>query len=382
MLRARVVDVATETPAHAWQVVHGSTDTLGRPNAVSGTVLRPRAAWPGPGPRPVLSYGVGVHGLGRDARAEPPPRAGHRGRAARSIERALARGWAVAVSDGEGLGMPGPHTYGAGRAGGHALLDVARAAVRLVPELDAGRHRCCSGATPRVAATPPGRPSSSRRTRAELCLVAVAAGGVPADLYQVAWSLDGGPFSGLNLAVLVGLAQRLRRPGALVDPQCDAGDGPPARRRPRTWSAWCSASPSRWRPGPGDPSRGTTRPGAGCWPASVTGAQAPAVPTYLYQVTQDEIVPSQLGRDLARHYRLRGGDVTSVEVAAADHLSGAHQAADAAVAWLGEAGSSEHLAARAGGVRHPPPGGSVDEPVAADLRPGPRGAGSDSRSAS
>ena len=66
------------------------------------------------------------------------------------------------------------------------------------------------------------------------------------------------------------------------------------------------------------------------------GAQAPTVPTYLYHVIDDEIVPSWLGRDLARLYRLRGGDVTWVEVAAPDHLAGAHQAADAAVAWLDE----------------------------------------------
>ena len=80
------------------------------------------------------------------------------------------------------------------------------------------------------------------------------------------------------------------------------------------------------------------------------GAQAPDVPAYLYHVMDDEIVPSQLGRDLARLYRLRGGDVTWVEVAAPDHLSGAHQAADAAVAWLDERLAEHHAAESDRGV--------------------------------
>ena len=40
----------------------------------------------------------------------------------------------------------------------------------------------------------------------DLDLVGVAAGGVPSDLRAVAKAIDAGPFSGLGLAVLVGLA--------------------------------------------------------------------------------------------------------------------------------------------------------------------------------
>ena len=134
LARVRRVEIRTAAPAYAWQVVHGSTDTLGRRNAVSGTVLCPRATWSGPGARPIVTYGVGVHGLGRDAAPSHLLRTDSEFELP-LVERALDRGWAVAVSDGEGLGMRGPHTYGAGRAGGHALLDVARAAVRVVPEL-------------------------------------------------------------------------------------------------------------------------------------------------------------------------------------------------------------------------------------------------------
>ena len=280
-IRARAVAIRTEVPTLGWQVVHGSRDTLGRPNALSGTVLLPRAAWPGPGPRPVLSYGVGVHGLGRDAAPS------HLLRSAREaelplIERALERGWAVTISDGEGLGMAGPHTYGAGRAGGHALLDVAQAAVRLIPELapespvllwgySEGGRNAAWAAELQPAYAP------------ELPVVAVAAGGVPSDLYQTAKAIDGGAFSGLNLAVLVGLARAYDDPGlwSILGP-----DGRQAAREaamqdvvglvvgfPEPLAAWTRKS-EPWD----DPA----------WRRVLArernGGQAPNVPAYLYHV--------------------------------------------------------------------------------------------------
>ena len=287
--------IRTEVPTLGWQVVHGSRDTLGRPNALSGTVLLPRAAWPGPGPRPVLSYGVGVHGLGRDAAPSHLLRSGQEAELP-IVERALAHGWAVAVSDGEGLGLPGPHTYGAGRAGGHALLDVARAALRLVPELspespvfllrgysEGGRNATWAAELQPTYA-------------AELALVGVAAGGVPADLYRTALAIDGGPYSGLNLAVLVGLANAYDDPQLWSILSSEGLARSPGGREPRTSSGLVLGFPeplATWtrRDDPWDDP---------AWRRVLdrerNGAQAPDVPAYLYHVMDDEIVPSQLGR--------------------------------------------------------------------------------------
>jgi hypothetical protein len=332
-IRVRSVELSTAVPAYAWQVVHGSTDTHGRPNAVSGTVFRPRAAWPGPGPRPVLSYGVGVHGLGRDCAPSHLLRSGTEAELP-LVERALARGWAVAVSDGEGLGMPGPHTYGAGRPGGHALLDAARAAIRLVPEL-----------TPHSPVLLWGYSEGGRNAAwaaelqpdyaPDLSLVAVAAGGVPADLRETALALDGGPFSGLNLAVLVGLARAYDDPDlwAILTP-----DGVRAAAHAATLDV---VGLVLEHPEPLDVHTRRAEP----WDdpgwrrilaRERNGARAPRVPAYLYHVTDDEIVPSRLGRELAKAYRLRGAEVTWVEVAGSDHLAGAHALADDAVGWLGD----------------------------------------------
>ena len=67
LIRSRRVGVVRDGVAAASQVVYSSTGSRGQRIAVSGTVLQPQAAWRGPGPRPVLTYGVGVHGLDRDA---------------------------------------------------------------------------------------------------------------------------------------------------------------------------------------------------------------------------------------------------------------------------------------------------------------------------
>jgi hypothetical protein len=340
--RVRSVAIRADEPAYAWQVVHGSTDTLGRRNAVSGTVLLPRAAWSGPGPRPVLSYGVGVHGLGRDAAPSHLLRAGEEFELP-LIERALARGWAVAVSDGEGLGMRGPHTYGAGRAGGHALLDIARAAVRMVPEL-----------TPESPVLLWGYSEGGRNAAwaaelhptyaGEVPLVAVAAGGVPSDLYETARAIDGGPYSGLVLAVLVGLAHAYGDPtlwsilseeGRVVADHAATLDvvglvvehPEPLASHARRSDPWDDPS---WR-------RLLDR--------ERNGGQAPEVPAYLYHVVDDDLVPARLGTELAVAYQQRGADVTWVGIPGAEHLAGAHDAADAAVAWLAER-LSEHQGSR------------------------------------
>lgn len=90
----------------SWQVLYRSETADGRPTAVSGMVLVPAKAWTGLGNRPLLSYAVGTRGLG-DACA--PSYTLTRGLDYEElfIADALSRGWAVAVTDMEGLGTPG-----------------------------------------------------------------------------------------------------------------------------------------------------------------------------------------------------------------------------------------------------------------------------------
>src|SRR5690606_19749524 len=105
------------------------TSATGAADIVSGTLLVPRSAYSG-GARPIVGYAVGTHGLGDQC---APSAAMARGAEAELaiIGLMLLKGWAVAVTDYEGLGTPGDHTYMVGASQGHAVLDSIRAAMRV-----------------------------------------------------------------------------------------------------------------------------------------------------------------------------------------------------------------------------------------------------------
>jgi hypothetical protein len=120
----------TKPPAGTtgYRMLYQSTTALGDPVAVSGSLLIP----PGNDPnRPIVSVGVGNHGLGDSCApsrllsdgAEPD---------LRTMVDLLDRGYAVAVTDDQGLGTPGNAIFGVNTALGYDVLDAIRAA-RQVP---------------------------------------------------------------------------------------------------------------------------------------------------------------------------------------------------------------------------------------------------------
>ena len=120
--------------------MYRSNDARGNPVAVTGTYFEPDNPWPGNGPRPLISFAVGTYGQGDQC---APSRLFNQGIHFSSglditfgyeemfSATMVARGFAVVVTDYEGLGTPGVHTYGNRLAQGHAVLDAARAAMRL-----------------------------------------------------------------------------------------------------------------------------------------------------------------------------------------------------------------------------------------------------------
>lgn len=117
---------------------------------------------------------------------------------------ALARGWAVAVTDYQGLGTPGTHTYMVGPAQGRAVLDVARAAQRLP-----GTGLARTGPVGIMGYSQGGGAAGwagqlARPYAPELRVAGIAAGGVPGDLVATADFLDGSPAVALALMAAVG----------------------------------------------------------------------------------------------------------------------------------------------------------------------------------
>ncbi|MFC9764160.1 lipase family protein [Rhodococcus jostii] len=125
--------------ASATRIMYLSSDTVGAPVAVTGTILEPTAAWSGSGPRPLVSYTYGTIGAGdncapskliadgitTDGAGTPMPNL-----YILDVVSLLARGITVVVTDYEGLGTPGAHTYLQPVPEAHAVLDATRAAIR------------------------------------------------------------------------------------------------------------------------------------------------------------------------------------------------------------------------------------------------------------
>ena len=117
-------------PVEAWHLLYRSTSATGEPDAVSGTLLVPPAPWSRGGPRPLVTSAVGTHGLGDQCAPSNLLAHGIENESA-LLAQALSQGWAVVVTDYEGLGTPGTHTYAVGQSEGRAVLDAARAAAEV-----------------------------------------------------------------------------------------------------------------------------------------------------------------------------------------------------------------------------------------------------------
>ncbi|SDU27592.1 lipase family protein [Gordonia westfalica] len=113
--------------ARTTTVMYSSAGARNRPTAVTGSVLVPRAKWTGRGERPVVVVVSGTIGAGDQC---APSRLLRYGQAYEelAVGALLANGYAVALTDYEGLGTPGDHPYLNRRSLGTSMLDMARVA--------------------------------------------------------------------------------------------------------------------------------------------------------------------------------------------------------------------------------------------------------------
>jgi hypothetical protein len=315
----------------ATRILYRSTNATGSPNVVSGTVLVPALPYLAGGRRPLVSYAVGTQGLG-DACAPSNQMAVGTETEAGVIEGMLLRGWAVAVTDYEGLGTPGQHTYVVGPSLGHAVLDVARAAIRLP-------------ATGLAADTPltiwgysEGGAASSWAAQLqpsyapELRLRGVATGGVPADIVATARNLDGGAFFGFGMAAIIGLdaahpalhlSNYLNATGSqlVAAHQNDCLVGlitAFALKHYRDITTTDVLALPDWQ---------------AAFAESRLGATAPQVPILQYHGLIDEVIPYAVGKNLRNEW-CRRGVTDQFDTYPTDHVAGVVAGAPAAMLWL------------------------------------------------
>ncbi|MDL5205710.1 lipase family protein [Streptomyces sp. ALI-76-A] len=192
-------------PGTATRLMYRSTDSNGRPVAVTGAYIEPAAAWKGGGARPLAAVAPGTMGQGDQCAAslglEHPLRLNGQtvsvGYENLAIYRLLAKGIAVVVTDYAGLGATDRlHTYVNRVDEAHAVLDAVRAA------------RSVRGASvtadSRVALFGYSQGGGATAAAAELqatyapdvTLAGTYSGAPPADLTDVTEAIDGSDLAG------------------------------------------------------------------------------------------------------------------------------------------------------------------------------------------
>ncbi|MFM9370603.1 lipase family protein [Streptomyces sp. Da 82-17] len=322
------------TPTKAWKISYRSTAADGKPNTVTGTVIVPDDGKTTP--RPLITYAVGTVGLGDKC----APSAGFPGGTtaeAPLVNAALVRGYAVVVTDYEGLGTPGDHTYMVAAAQGSAVLDAARAAQR---HPEAQKFGVSGDAPVGIMGYSQGGGASAKAAEMaasyapELKVKGTASGGVPADLAKVAESLEGGDSAGYLLMSAVGqnaakpdlkldsyLNDEGRKLAEVVRNECvgtvlEAGRG-------KTIEDVTTSNPldrPEWQQAIAEQLIGTVRPSA---------------PVFLYHGDADETIPYAVGQKLRADWCGQGHAVEWKTFPGQSHVGTAIQGNGPALEWLG-----------------------------------------------
>ncbi|MCX2971758.1 MULTISPECIES: lipase family protein [Streptomyces] len=326
----------TEADAHVDRIMYRSTDGAGDPVAVTGTLLTPERPWSGAGERPLVGYAVGTQGLGDSCAPSRQLAAGSEYEGL-FVNGLLARGYAVVLTDYEGLGTPGTHTYVNRAVSGHAVLDALRAAQRLPggrvpadgPVAVTGYSQGGAAAAAAAELAPAYAP--------ELRLVGVALGAPPTDLHAVAENLDGSLYAGFLGYAVAGLAAGydvdtdpyLNAEGrALLEESAElcTAEVVAAHAFTRTETLTANGKPlteylkePRWR---------------AIVDEQFIGAGTPRVPTLVTHSLLDDVIPYVLGRDLAADWCANGATVQFAPMLAPTHVGGAVASYPRVFAWL------------------------------------------------
>ncbi|MGR4884624.1 lipase family protein [Streptomyces sp. LARHCF249] len=320
------------TQTKAWKIHYRSTTADGAPNTVSGTVIVPQDGRTGP--RPLITYAVGTVGMG-DSCAPSNNLPHGTAMEANLIQQLTLRGWAVVVTDYEGLGTPGVHTYTVGPSAGRAMLDAARAATRL-PE--AGLP----------ADTPIGIMGYSQGGQAsswaaelqgsyapELKVKGTATGGVPADLLKVADFNNGSFGSGLIFMAAAG------QDAAFPELKLDSYLNPVGKLLVAGMKENCVAIDAIAGSFKRISDLTTRNPlDQPDWQArlnqSKLGRTAPAAPVYQYHALGDELIPYGVGRALRSDWCAKGANLEFDTIVIGEHVSGVITQSLAVGNWLAD----------------------------------------------
>ena len=322
--------------ALARRVLYRSTGAVGEPTAVSGALLLPEHGKRGKRDqlKPLIGFAVGTHGIGDHA---APSRLLATGRdwEASLMGHVLARGYAVAITDYQGLGTPGDHVYMVGQALGRNVLDIMRAACELAPDEIRIDGPCGVLGYSEGGAAAAWAAQLHPTYAPEMALAAVAAGAAAADMELAGPGLDGSFFSFFVAYGAIGysaaypeldldryLTAKAQRQIAMLR---DSNIFQAAIHGPRFAKTSELTEPNvmelpEWRARLRE---------------NRLGAIAPVVPVLLHHAKHDQIVAFEHSKRLLDDWQALGVDVTlRVTRGGLDHISGGVAGAPVALDWL------------------------------------------------
>ncbi|MEV0774536.1 alpha/beta fold hydrolase [Streptomyces sp. NPDC050428] len=328
---------AFKAKATAHRIMYRTTDRTGKAIAVTGTVLNPATS---PyGQRPIVAFAPGTQGLA-DKCAPSRQLADGTEYEALPIKKLLDQGYAVVVTDYQGLGTPGIHTYMTREAQGRAVLDSVRAAQRLntVDLPDAGPvalygYSQGGGATASAAELAP-------TYAPELKIKGAVVGAPPADMNKVADSMDGSAYGAFFNYALSGLATAY---GIDIDPYLTAhGKRVTNDLRDNLCTTQALAKypflNSRFLTTDGRPL--TERLKRAPWDTIVAeqqlGKRKPAVPVLLSHSALDDVIPQQVGKNLAADWCRRGVTVKFTGNLIPGHIAATEGTSAEGLPWLAD----------------------------------------------
>ncbi|MDL9936930.1 lipase family protein [Gordonia sp. ABSL1-1] len=194
----------------ATQIKFATRDAVGRPSFGTATVLVPRAAWRGRGPRPILVNNLPIDSLGAACTAGYTLATG--GGIASGVtdfippgtQLGLFRGYTLIVPDHQGPRM----AYAEPVTAGHIVLDSVRAAAHLDPARFGHSRVAMTGYSGGAIATN-GAAKLLGSYAPDLVgrFVGAALGGVPADFRMLLGSMNANLATGLLHAAAFGIAR-------------------------------------------------------------------------------------------------------------------------------------------------------------------------------
>lgn len=319
----------------AKRIMYKTTDGHGNAIPVTGQLVTPKTAWPGPGPRPLVAFTVGTQGVGDSC---APSKLTPKGLEYESIFMAglLNRGSALVATDYEGLGTPGMHTYMNRETQGHAVLDSLRAAVT-VAGLPAGTPMGITGYSQGGGASA-AAVELAPTYAPELNLVGAVAGGTPGDLRVVANSLDGKIYVGFLGYAALGLSAEN---GIDLDADLNAKGRAwmedlsteclPETILTKAFTSTASLTVDgrplpqiiddpKWKPHVDEQLIGNNR--------------KPSVPVLMVHSRYDDVVPFEAGRGVGLRWCAQGANVRFQTSIAPGHVAGALTSAISAASFL------------------------------------------------